>query len=403
MVCILNIRLILILYSFINILYFIILVVQTLAAKVVGQWLKLVKGEAAPPSALEQNSQSSNDKTKNQENDHSDKITDVVTSSNEIDSKDNPLPILKISVKDGKQVVSKVTEKTDRKSSDKIFFESNCVTSSTDNTEKDNEKKKKKDSAKISSSSDRSNSSSSNSSTLKNKLSTSERRHSSSSNNSDSSKSKHKGKSSSGHRDSDKDKKNSSKSRNDKHRDSDKAKDRSEKSREYSEKRKEHSDKNKELSDKSKDLSKNKESPKVETLSIMKLGKIPKKSSASKSEVKKEKPSISIEVRNPNDANRPKTVKMFNSKFRSHGLEEEAKPPPPRGSVKKPAPPTGLPTAQKRPSPIRTFDAPPEKKPKIAENVERPGAIKLIPPKPKRKYNIQFQHTFIIIFLKFFR
>lgn len=378
------------------------LVIQNLAAKIVGLWLKLVKGEKPTSSAIEQSSDSCNDRITNEEDDSDDKISDE-TSNNEIDSKDNPLPILKISVKDGKQVVSKVTEKTDRKSSDKHSSESNFVTSSSDNFEKDNDKnKKKKESSKISSSSDRFNSS-----TSKNKHSTSERRHSSSSNNSDSSKSKHKSKSSSssGHRDSDK--KVLSRSRNEKHRDSDKSKDRSDKSRDHSEKRnkddKSKEDKNKDSSDKSKDHSKNRETPKVETPSIMKLGKIPKKSSASKSEVKKEKPSISIEVRNPNEANRPKTVKMFNSKFRSHGLEEEAKPPPPRGSVKKPAPPSGLPTAQKRPSPIRTFDAPPEKKPKVADNVERPGAIKLIPPKPKRKYNIQFCHTFIIVFFKFFR
>ncbi|CAB3231162.1 unnamed protein product [Arctia plantaginis] len=108
--------------------------------------------------------------------------------------------------------------------------------------------------------------------------------------------------------------------------------------------------------------------------------KIPKLSDS-----KKEKPSISIEVRKP-DEPKPKTVKTFNSKFRKHGLEEEVKPPPSRAAVlTKKASTSVLPpivSIPKRPSPVHS-DPPPEKKIKIVEPIEKPGAIKLIPPKPK--------------------
>ncbi|PSN43441.1 hypothetical protein C0J52_02645 [Blattella germanica] len=115
------------------------------------------------------------------------------------------------------------------------------------------------------------------------------------------------------------------------------------------------------------------------------------------------KPSISIETRKLGDpANRPKTVKTFNSKFRSTGLEEEAKPPPSR-AVKKPGPPAlekkpfpppplKLPSL-KRPSPPKETPVP-EKKPKpslpelTADDAkkEKSGGIKLIAPRPKRKF-----------------
>ena len=161
---------------------------------------------------------------------------------------------------------------------------------------------------------------------------------------------------------------------------------------------------------------------------ISKLGKIPKKSktddaskSASATETKKpssgevkkpapapepvpsKKPSISIESRKLGDpSNRPKTVKTFNSKFRSTGLEEEAKPPPSRqgkkvviASVDKKLPPSSLPVkfpSLKRPSPPKDLSTPPEKKMKPTDGVaedakkEKSGGIKLIPPRPKRKY-----------------
>ncbi|KOC70522.1 Serine/threonine-protein phosphatase 1 regulatory subunit 10 [Habropoda laboriosa] len=107
--------------------------------------------------------------------------------------------------------------------------------------------------------------------------------------------------------------------------------------------------------------------------------------------------SISIESRkNSQDATtRPKTVKTFNSKFRSTGLEEEVKPPPPR-SAKKPNPiidkkviPQKLPVL-KRPSPLREAIPTAEKRAKLSldspttpPSEEKKGGIKLIPPKPK--------------------
>jgi len=151
---------------------------------------------------------------------------------------------------------------------------------------------------------------------------------------------------------------------------------------------------------------------------INKLGKIPKKprheepqspvadvKKQSSGDVKKppvyettsRKPSISIESRK-SDSVRPKTVKTFNSKFRSTGLEEEAKPPPSRPVRKVIAPvnkkSVKLPSL-KRPSPPKELSAPPEKKlkPSVAEvgaddtkKADKSGSIKLIPPRPKRKY-----------------
>ncbi|CAK9832319.1 Serine/threonine-protein phosphatase 1 regulatory subunit 10 [Anthophora retusa] len=107
--------------------------------------------------------------------------------------------------------------------------------------------------------------------------------------------------------------------------------------------------------------------------------------------------SISIESRkNSQDSTtRPKTVKTFNSKFRSTGLEEEVKPPPPR-SAKKPNPiidkkviPQKLPVL-KRPSPLREAIPTADKRAKLSldspttpPSEEKKGGIKLIPPKPK--------------------
>lgn len=118
--------------------------------------------------------------------------------------------------------------------------------------------------------------------------------------------------------------------------------------------------------------------------------------------------SISIENRkNSLDPARPKTVKTFNSKFRSTGLEEEVKPPPPRSAAKKPPgnviekkiiPPKPL-TSLKRPSPLRETSTPADKRAKLSldppsEPVEeKKGAIKLISPKPKRKYALSIATT----------
>lgn len=122
--------------------------------------------------------------------------------------------------------------------------------------------------------------------------------------------------------------------------------------------------------------------------------------------------SISIESRkNSQDStSRPKTVKTFNSKFRSTGLEEEVKPPPPR-SAKKPNPiidkkviPQKLPVL-KRPSPLREAIPTAEKRAKLSldspttpPSEEKKGGIKLIPPKPKRKYYSIYQILYFKLF-----
>ncbi|XP_018562943.1 serine/threonine-protein phosphatase 1 regulatory subunit 10 isoform X2 [Anoplophora glabripennis] len=133
---------------------------------------------------------------------------------------------------------------------------------------------------------------------------------------------------------------------------------------------------------------------KIKPQSIEKLGRIPKKPNGPTPEEKEikeskeiKKKSFSVGIRKDSEE-RPKTVKVFNSKMRSTGLEEEIKPAPPR-PVKKPTPTVQLPTIPpKRPSPPREHRdpvLPPEKKLKIdkVDVPERPGAIKLIPPKPK--------------------
>ncbi|XP_058125343.1 uncharacterized protein LOC131266740 [Anopheles coustani] len=122
---------------------------------------------------------------------------------------------------------------------------------------------------------------------------------------------------------------------------------------------------------------------------------------SSSTSIPSKKASISIEVRNPE--NRPKTVKTYNSQFRSHGLIEEAPPPPSRKGLKKPSSTansamsssnstsasvgsTASGTTTKRsslsptPSSGKEGGPPPEKKPK-EDPLERPGSIKLIPPK----------------------
>lgn len=176
--------------------------------------------------------------------------------------------------------------------------------------------------------------------------------------------------------------------------------------------------------------------------SIDKLGKIPKKpktedpakagSEASAQVVPPppKKSSISIEVRKDAD-NRPKTVKTFNSQFRNHGLVEEAPPPPSRKTLKKPSSTASSPMAVTSPVPATTLsqpkltspaqtttsalkrsspppsakESPTEKKLKLDimaagadEKQEKPGGIKLIAPRSKRKYFDEY-FTCLIVFL----
>lgn len=124
------------------------------------------------------------------------------------------------------------------------------------------------------------------------------------------------------------------------------------------------------------------------------------------------KASISIEIRR--DTEKTATVKTYQSKFRSHGLTEEAPPPPSRKGLKKPtstaltSPATSvLPpvTALKRPSPPPSRDTPAEKKPKIDINnlsghVDRPGSVKLIAPKKSKHHSIELLTNFSVLSLQ---
>lgn len=297
----------------------------------------------------------------------------------ETDKDSDALPVLKISVKDGKQILSQVDDKEEHSDKEKS---------------KDKQRSKSKDSDKNSSSSKSSNSS----------------KHSNKAHHSSSDKHKSTHKSSSSNRHSSKDSKDrskdkerhsshSSKSKNDSSKKSSEKSSSSSKTKEDKNMKSDKKDKHKD--DKNKDSSskfnENSEEKPQSPPSIHKLGKIPKLS-----DNKKEKPSISIEVRKP-DEPKPKTVKTFHSKFRKHGLEEEIKPPPSRATLlNKKAPPVLPPSlpAPKRPSPVHN-ETPPEKKPKTVDPVEKPGSIKLIPPKPKRKYIYGIAKIIINIFFIF--
>lgn len=313
----------------------------------------------------------------NAENLDIEKLKEEIKDETEKDS--DALPVLKISVKDGKQILSQVDDKGEHSDKDKT---------------KDKQRNKSRESDKSSSNSKSSNSS----------------KHSSKSHYSSSDKHKSSHKSSSSSRHSSKDSKDrskdkerhsshSSKSKSDGSKKSSEKSSSSSKSREDKNTKSDKKDKNKD--DKSRDTSsksnENSEDKPLSPPSIHKLGKIPKLSDS-----KKEKLSISIEVRKP-DEPKPKTVKTFHSKFRKHGLEEEVKPPPSRATLlNKKAPPVLPPTlpAPKRPSPVHN-EIPPEKKPKTVDPVEKPGSIKLIPPKPKRKYIYGITKIIINVFFIF--
>lgn len=154
---------------------------------------------------------------------------------------------------------------------------------------------------------------------------------------------------------------------------------------------------------------------------LEKLGKIPKKpkteeatGTAPAAPAPAKKSSISIEVRKDPE-NRPKTVKTFNSQFRNHGLVEDIPPPPSRKTLKKPdtAASTALTAAThkssssasttgslKRASPPKDTEGVPsspvaEKRIKLDQLVatspseEKPGGVKLIAPRAKRKYSLE--------------
>ncbi|KAI4464175.1 serine/threonine-protein phosphatase 1 regulatory subunit 10-related [Holotrichia oblita] len=267
-----------------------------------------------------------------------------------------------------------VSEKVNEKEDDVEMEEKESVTSEMNDLDKKKEKsnhdrhKSKSSSSKSSSGSKSSSSSSSSSSRDKDRKSSSSR-----------DKSKDKSRSSSSSSNKSKDRSSRDKSK-DKHRSNGSLKSSSSKS---SSRDKDNKDKNKKET-KEKQAEKDKDTlTKIQPQTLQRIGRIPKKSSDEQKDETKEskKPSFSIEVRK-NSEEKPKTVKVFNAKMRSTGLLEEAKPPPPRPIKKTPAQlPPSIPPA-KRPSPIRDLILPPEKKLKV-EPIERPGAIKLIPPKPK--------------------
>lgn len=341
------------------------------------------------------------------------------------DGKQTEALVFKITVKDGKQVLKKVESspsKVNGKSSvdnsldntknlngdlNVKIKERTLSTSSKDSySDKNKNRDKSRDKNSKDKESDRHKKSSSSSSSSHRRSSSSSKSSSSrshnSSNKSNSSSSSSKSSSRDKDRSRDKDKERSSKSSSskssssksssskDSHRDKDKNKDKDNEK------------------DKVSQAEKDKETlAKVLPPSIDKLGKIPKKpkdeSTAAASATAK-KASISIEVRN-NAESRPKTVKLFNSQFRSHGLAEEAPPPPSRKGLIKPintstpgtAIPSSLPTKRMSPPPSYK-DAPPEKKSKLESPVlEKPRSIKLIEPKPKREYYF-YLRTFINLF-----
>lgn len=160
----------------------------------------------------------------------------------------------------------------------------------------------------------------------------------------------------------------------------------------------------------------------LETSSVVKLGKIPKKKSTTEDDaakvaakpaaavttLNKVKPTFSIEERDPEK--RAKTVKTFNSKFRSHGLEgfEAPQTAAKKELTKKPSTEkipatttttttTSPPTAIRRSSP--TLSPIPEKKMKLLDEPISPplNGLKLSS-KPKRKYRIAFNANGALFF-----
>lgn len=350
-------------------------------------------------------------------------VEDKENSSENSRSESNDGLVFKITVKDGKQVLAKVHESPKKTSS--TVNNSSSKSSELRDSDSDNssemsvkEKSKSRDS---SSKKDRDSKSKSEHRDRKDREKEKDKRSSSSSHRSSSSSkpSKHSG-SSSSKTTSSKSSSNSSSSKS--HRSSSGSKNSDQKSsRDKDKHRSSSSSKSSSSSTKDKEKSeiarlsqaeKDKDTlAKVLPQPVNKIGKIPKKvpsgddksdpasTSPPKNQTAAKKPSISIEVRKDSE-NRPKTVKTFHSQFRSHGLAEEAPPPPSRKALKKPGAPTTL-TTSTTPTPSNTAvkrslsptnsGKEPEKKIKVTTpTAEKPGGIKLIPAKPKRKLIFSF-------------
>lgn len=367
--------------------------VKLLAETLVQQWLRIVRGEALPSgnTSTSENEDASQDVPGTKLTTESVKTDEVAPVQEKI--------VLKLSVKDGKNVIIRkneevaVSEKSSTEAVDSDDTESVAVSESKsdESMDKQLEKKLEKDKKKSSST---------------NKSSSNKTNHSSShKSSSSSSSSKHK--SSSGSKDKDKDKERD-RHKSSSHKSSSSSKSSSLKKSSRGSERENKKDKEPEMSEADKVA---KTLAELEPEKLTKLGKIPKKSrdsdgaKGSSDEKKttkpvpapalpKVKPTFSIEERDPEK--RAKTVKTLNSKFRSHGLEEEAPPPPSRKILKKPSTLTSLPapvltTGIKRVSPPRTsigkdpaLSPPVVKKPKLdGEGTGRPNGLKI--PKPKSR------------------
>lgn len=394
---------------------------QQLASLLVQMWLKIVKEETKPMLQNKIESILANDISLQKMNiieslKSSDPVINEnvtgVTTKNEIDSECNITEIdsftkekncYQLTMKDGNQVLQKLpsTDVDDK------------IKSSDESDEKEKKKDSSSEKSRSSSSSSKHHKKSKSSSSSKDRTSNS--KSSSTSKSSSSSKDKHRDKdksssssklSDSSNKDKHKDKSKKDKERSDKHRSNGEIK-KSGSSGSHKDKERRESKEKRAEKEKEKQAEKDKDTlSKLQSQqNIQKLGRIPKKGQEESSDDKKnadevkKTSSMSIEVRKSGEE-RPKTVKIFNSKMRSTGLLEEAKPPPPRSAVNKKVPPTipsNLPL--KRSSPVREAIPPPEKRTKL-DIPERPGSIKLIPPKPKRK--LIFEHLLNWYFL-FFR
>lgn len=444
--------------------FFLYLGVRILATRLVEQWLKIAKGETTtlnsqksvnnvqevPVVSVDQTIEPINDYQPEEDpldiqNENGiDYSTGDETDSKMSSNNGNDSLVFKVTVRNGKQVLAKVTETSPRKGvpvkasdsdesaevSDREISKSGIngidkkvrddKDSSRSREHRDKEKssrdskssrdKDRKSSDSHRSSSGKSTSKHSSSSSDKDKHSASKSSSSSSSHkssshksssNSSSKSSSHKSSSSSSSRDKDRDKHRSSSSSASKSSSSSKDKEKKDEELKASQ-----ADKDKATL------------AKVLPQSISKMAKIPKKSSTTEegdsTTPAPKKSSISIEVRKDNES-RPKTVKTFNSQFRSHGLAEEAPPPPSRRGLKKPNS-SPSPAGATIPSPNITASTTTtlpkrslsptlaakelhEKKVKLESTiVEKPGAIKLIPPKPKRKYQFEHDVTNLLFF-----
>lgn len=406
-----------------------------MATRLVEQWLKIARGEISSQTIISQISHKpiQNNCDSNTNNvvdfstvDGSSCVSDLTGNVMDVDDMDCAQGleepgqteglVFKITMKDGK--LTKINETSPKKNGNRISIDTHKDSDSDDRSTKVRSEKSRSDEGRHKDGKDRerskdgdkhrkTSSSSSHKVSSSGKTSSSSSKHNSSSSSSKSSSShskshKSSSSSSSGH-------KSSSGSQSSSSRDKDKNKSSSSSSSKSSSSsskdKKSSSESSKTQAEKDKDTL-----AKILPKSLEKIGKIPKKpSSGSTTDNTTKKPtendpavaakkkSISIEVRKDTE-NRPKTVKTYNSQFRSHGLGEEAPPPPSRRDLKKPAatvPANGIPAVPKRALSPTNATKELEKKLKLntSPTVDKPGAIKLIPAKPKRKYLNGLEHA----------